>query len=261
MLKYLQTESQTYFRSRTYAEAFAALPSARQRPNFYAMLLTAHLLSPSDAAVGYLGEAATARVLDAGALMAALWGVSLQVAAGSEEGKRLTALVGLLHARSIVERTQLLTDLPDWVVQGAGLVEGTASERRVARVYTKINYEQSKHSLLRENNEGYAKVSLLLVNLRDSHDITLTWQRMLDLVGNFDLDPDRVLDLIVEARVHNYSTAGYLRLLDNFRRESIAAVLGNKLRVCRGKPIEATLFEKLVYAGPLEGMDGQGEEL
>jgi hypothetical protein len=82
---------------------------------------------------------------------------------------------------------------------------------------------------------------------------------MLDLVGNFDLDPDRVLDLIVEARVNNPATAGYLRLLDNFRRESIAAVLGNKLKLCRGKPIEPSLFEKLIYAGPLEGLDGEGE--
>lgn len=115
--------------------------------------------------------------------------------------------------------------------------------------------------MLRENNEGYAKVTLLLVNLRDSHDICLTWQRMLDLVGNFDLDPDRVLDLIVEARTNNHATNGYLRLLENFRRESIAAVVGNKLRVCRGKLIESTVFEKLVYVGPLEGLDGTGEPI
>jgi hypothetical protein len=140
MLKYLQTESQNYFRERSYAEAFSSLSSPRQRHNFYTMLLSAHVCSGGDAAVGYLGEAAAGKSLDAGALMAALWGVALQVAAGSEEGKRLTSLVGVLHARNIVERGQLLTDLPDWVVQGAGLVEGAAAERRVARVYTKINY-------------------------------------------------------------------------------------------------------------------------
>jgi hypothetical protein len=37
--------------------------------------------------------------------------------------------------------------------------------------------------------------------------------------------------------------------------------VGNKLRVCRGKPIEGALFEKLVYAGPLEGLDGTGEPM
>jgi hypothetical protein len=48
-----------------------------------------------------------------------------------------------------VERGQLLADLPEWVVLGAGLVEAVANQRRTNRVYTKINYEQSKHSLLR----------------------------------------------------------------------------------------------------------------
>lgn len=152
MLKYLQTESQKYFRNIAYPEVFAALSSAKQRTNFYTMLLAAYLASGSDAAANYLGESSVSKTLDPGALLSALWGLSLQVAAGSEDGKRLTTLVGLLNARNIVDRTQLLTDLPDWVVQGAGLVEAKASERRLNRVYTKINYEQSKHSLLRENN-------------------------------------------------------------------------------------------------------------
>ena len=74
---------------------------------------------------------------------------------------------------------------------------------------------------------------------------------MLDLVGNFDLDPDRVLDLIIEARVHNHTTNNYLKLLNQFRRESITAVLGNKLKLVKGKTVESSLFEKLVYVGPM----------
>lgn len=50
---------------------------------------------------------------------------------------------------------------------------------------------------MRENNEGYAKMNLLLINLKDTHNIASVWKKMLDLVGNFDLDPDRVLDLII----------------------------------------------------------------
>lgn len=65
---------------------------------------------------------------------------------------------------------------------------------------------------------------------------------MLDLVGNFDLDPDRVLDLIIEARVHNHTTNNYLKLLNQFRRESITAVLGNKLKLVKGKAVESSLF-------------------
>jgi hypothetical protein len=127
MLKYLQSESQNYFRERTYAEVFNSLSNPRQRHNFYTMLLTVHVTHGGDAAVGYLGETAAGKCLDVGALMSALWGVSLQVTPGSEDGKRLTTLVGVLHARNIVDRGQLLTDLPDWVVQGAGLVEVAAA--------------------------------------------------------------------------------------------------------------------------------------
>jgi hypothetical protein len=65
---------------------------------------------------------------------------------------------------------------------------------------------------------------------------------MLDLVGNFDLDPDRVLDLIIEARVHNHTTNHYLKLLNQFRRESITVILGNKLKLVKGKNIDNSLF-------------------
>lgn len=94
-------------------------------------------------------------------------------------------------------------------------------------------------------------MTLLLINIQDSHDLEAIWHRMLDLVGNYDLDPDRVLDLVIEARVHNYSTNSYLTLLNNFRKESISVVLGNKLRTVKGKPIEQSHFEKLVYEGPM----------
>ena len=102
MLKYLQNESQSYFKTHTYSEVFATLSTPRQRTNFYTLLVTSHLTSTTEAVVTYLGESSAAHSLDAGALMSALWGLSLQVAANSEEAKRLTALVGLLHARSIV---------------------------------------------------------------------------------------------------------------------------------------------------------------
>lgn len=98
--------------------------------------------------------------------------------------------------------------------------------------------------------------------MRDTHHIDSIWHRMMDLVGNFDLDPDRVLDLIIEARVHNPDTRNYLKLLRNFRRESITAVLGNKLRMIKGKPIDAALFEKATYVGPMDNLDAsRGEEL
>ena len=33
--------------------------------------------------------------------------------------------------------------------------------------------------------------------MKNTHEVQAIWKKILSLVGNFDLDPDRVLDLIV----------------------------------------------------------------
>ena len=125
-------------------------------------------------------------------------------------------------------------------------MDAAALEKKTKRYYTKVNYEQSKHSLLRESNEGYSKVVLLLTNMRDLHDPQSIWKKALELVGNFDLDPDRVLDLIVEARLTAPSDKHFLSLLRQFNRHSVMLVVGNRLK--QGQPLSSS-SEQLVYCG------------
>jgi hypothetical protein len=33
------------------------------------------------------------------------------------------SLVSIIHARNIVDKSMMLADLPEWVTQGAGLIE------------------------------------------------------------------------------------------------------------------------------------------
>ena len=146
------------------------------------------------------------------------------------------------------------------MTQGAGLVESQAFDKKIKRVYTKINYEQSKYSLFRESNEGYSKVLLLLMGLKDIHELQAIWKKILSLVGNFDLDPDRVLDLIVEARLQNSQDQHFLPLLKNFKKESVVIAIGNKLKTVQEKPDEEPLSEKLIYCGPPEHFDNMNPE-
>jgi hypothetical protein len=62
--------------------------------------------------VQHLGEAASNRTLDSSSLLAAIWAVSLQVDQKGEEAKKIYNLVVLIQARNIVDRSQLLADLP-----------------------------------------------------------------------------------------------------------------------------------------------------
>lgn len=61
------------------------------------------------------------------------------------------------------------------------------------------SYTQSKFNLLREESEGYAK---LIAELTRPHEVGVTPQTIVttiqSLIGYFDLDPNRVLDVILE---------------------------------------------------------------
>ena len=69
---------------------------------------------------------------------------------------------------------------------------------------TKLVYNQQKYNLLREESEGYAKVLTVLNNFgstalseRCTPDVVVALQ---SLIGCFDLDPNRVFDLVLDRR-------------------------------------------------------------
>lgn len=84
--------------------------------------------------------------------------------------------------------------------------------------------------MLKESNEGYSKVILLLTGLKDRQDNQSIWKKVLELVGNFDLDPDRVLDLIVDARLMSNNDSHFIPLLRQFNKNSVTLVIGNRLK-------------------------------
>jgi THO complex subunit 2 len=90
-------------------------------------------------------------------------------------------------------------------------------DKKFARAYTKTYFEQNKYSLIKENNEGFSKLLLLLTNLTDALSYNEAWNKILTLVGKFDLDPDRVLDLIIESQLLNPSRKIYTNLIQKFK--------------------------------------------
>ncbi|KAI5567276.1 hypothetical protein BDE02_13G079300 [Populus trichocarpa] len=69
------------------------------------------------------------------------------------------------------------------------------------RVNTRLLYQQTKFNLLREESEGYAKlVTLLCRGSEDTAENTsaATIGIIKSLIGHFDLDPNRVFDIVLE---------------------------------------------------------------
>jgi THO complex subunit 2 len=81
---------------------------------------------------------------------------------------------------------------------------------------TRMRFEQNKYNLFREANEGYSKIALQLLSLRDSDDVEKVEQSIICLIGNFDLDPDRVIDLILDGFIQNSGVKMYIKLLRKF---------------------------------------------
>ena len=102
-------------------------------------------------------------------------------------------------------------------------------------------YQQQKYNLLREETEGYAKLAVAIAQLPlYSHNhissspssppsqVELHINHIFALVGQFDLDPNRVLDIILDAFEHQCWNSSFVQLLKTFKQSNIAAIIGFK---------------------------------
>ncbi|KAH9492652.1 THO complex subunit 2 [Bulinus truncatus] len=82
-----------------------------------------------------------------------------------------------------------------------GLVSSQVGfNQKYVKTKTRLYYKQQKFNLLREESEGYSK---LITELNPDFIGKISWEQVLQniksLIGCFDLDPNRVLDIILEA--------------------------------------------------------------
>ncbi|OBZ76414.1 THO complex subunit 2 [Grifola frondosa] len=123
--------------------------------------------------------------------------------------KRLLS-IGVLDVDVCRERLDLS------LVASVGLIADKAAfERKEIRARTGLFYKQNKFNLLREQSEGYSKLTTELTSslgpphssasgrpmeTSDAIDARArpAWERTVGLIGYFDLDPNRALDIILD---------------------------------------------------------------
>ncbi|XP_033174015.1 THO complex subunit 2 isoform X2 [Drosophila mauritiana] len=85
-------------------------------------------------------------------------------------------------------------------LQEAGIVKNKSFYSKFIKVKTKLYYKQRRFNLFREESEGFAK---LITELNQEFDENTTPESIMDiiksLIGCFNLDPNRVLDIIIES--------------------------------------------------------------
>ncbi|XP_013134643.1 PREDICTED: THO complex subunit 2 [Papilio polytes] len=118
-------------------------------------------------------------------------------------------------------------------LQDVGTLKNKNFYTKFIKIKTKLYYKQRKFNLFREESEGYAK---LIVELNQEITEDTEWKTLLEiiqsLIGCFNLDPNRVLDIILEsfeARPHLDKL--FISLIKNYMVDPqvISEVLGFKL--------------------------------
>ncbi|XP_063046121.1 THO complex subunit 2 [Engraulis encrasicolus] len=85
-------------------------------------------------------------------------------------------------------------------LESLGLIKQAQQfNQKIVKIKTKLFYKQQKFNLLREENEGYGKlVTELGQELSGSVTSRVVLENIKSLIGYFNLDPNRVLDIILQ---------------------------------------------------------------
>lgn len=101
------------------------------------------------------------------------------------------------------------------------------------RVNTRLLYQQTKFNLLREESEGYAKLVTLLCQGSETstqNRSASTIGIIKSLIGHFDLDPNRVFDIVLECFELQPSNDLFLDLIPIFPKSHASQILGFKFQ-------------------------------
>lgn len=83
-------------------------------------------------------------------------------------------------------------------LQEVGILKNLNFQTKFIKVKTKLYYKQRKFNLFREESEGYSKLIVELNQERTEAELTSLLEIIKSLIGYFNLDPNRVLDIILE---------------------------------------------------------------
>jgi len=140
-------------------------------------------------------------------------------------------IVNSLIRHKIVDATILIESLNEANLVDCGLIpDQDFFIKKISRLNTKMIYEQQKYNLLREESEGFSKLIFLLFEVKFTEsNIHKYIDKIFSLIGFFDLDPNRVLDITLSAFETDCNNLCFLEILKLLNLNALPHVLGFKL--------------------------------
>ncbi|KAG0493290.1 hypothetical protein HPP92_004284 [Vanilla planifolia] len=111
------------------------------------------------------------------------------------------------------------------------------------RINTRLLYQQTKFNLLREESEGYAKLVTLLCQIgadaaNQSSSVAII-SIIKSLIGHFDLDPNRVFDIVLDCFELYPDNSIFYNLIPIFPKSHAAQILGFKFQYYQRMEVKA----------------------
>ncbi|XP_052792425.1 THO complex subunit 2-like isoform X2 [Mya arenaria] len=133
-------------------------------------------------------------------------------------------------------------------LESAGLVPSkTVFSQKHVKIKTRLYYKQQKFNLLREESEGYSKLVAEL-NQEITYKITpaVMLQNIKSLIGCFNLDPNRVIDVLLESFENRPEVEDfYIPLIQSYVQdnETLCHCLGLKFQFFKDDETPSSLFK------------------
>jgi hypothetical protein len=124
----------------------------------------------------------------------------------------------------------------------AGVIKDEDShQKRLIKINTGLVYKQQKYNILREEPEGYAKLVTVLSRLpRNGKNMESIIGNIQSIIGQFDLDPNRVMDIVLDCFEQEPDNSSFLEILKVFRIPNLVHILGFKLLFYHSKVASGT---------------------
>ncbi|CAH0479143.1 unnamed protein product [Peronospora belbahrii] len=121
--------------------------------------------------------------------------------------------------------------------------------KKMVRINTKTLYTQTKYNLLREETEGFSKVLCLLHTGVTKNQLEATKTDLIALIGFFDLDANRVLDLVLDVYEMHPRNDCFAQLFEIFKRDSLPHIIGFKFQFYKRDPpaVEGVTTPRSLY--------------
>ena len=154
----------------------------------------------------------------------------------TEKNIIFSQIINYFLKKNLINTNELKEELEENTLEFSNIENDMKSfKKKITIMNTKMFFEQKKYNLLREESEGFSKLINLLfdfgeIELNNAKNYTnKIIEKLISLIGFFDLEPTRVLDIVLEAFKYNSENTNFIKIFEILNKNAISDVIGFKI--------------------------------